>query len=307
MGQGFYSFSAQVISRGKGRSAVAAAAYRSGQSLDCEREGMTHDYTKKRGIESVGIALPDAAPAWAGERQALWNSVEKVERYKNAQVAREYRIAFPHQLTAEQRHTVLQEFIQAELTSKGYAADWAIHKPDTAGDCRNHHAHVMAPMRPFTDEGELARTKPQEWGNWNGRAKRLTDWRAAWADTLNEAATRYDLRDEQGERLVFDHRSFVSREIEQEPTVHLGVNATAMERRGIPTEIGDHNRAIKVRNAERAEHTEHTEKIIVRPEPDNDNEPEIGKEPVRRRGGVELPDWATRPQERKWQRTRFAP
>ena len=256
MADGFYSLHAQVISRGAGRSAVAAAAYRSGTDLiRVHKDGHVehHDYTRRQGVDQIGIALPADAPEWAANREQLWCRVEETEKRKDAQLCREFRVAFDHRMNPEQRHEVLHEFMGQQFTDKGYAADWAIHKPDKEGDDRNWHAHVLVPLRTFDGE-EFARTKAQEYGNWNNRTDRLEEWRAQWATVQNRAAQRYGLCDSQGESLTFDHRSYDDRNIDQEPTQHLGPDATALERQGVQTEIGNQNRAMQERNALRNLH-----------------------------------------------------
>lgn len=234
----FYHLSVSVIGRGKGRSAVACAAYRAGVVLHDERYGQTHDYRRRQGIEESGIALPEGAPEWMADRERLWNAVEASERRIDAQLAREFVVAFPHRLDEAARRELLAEFVQTEFTDHGLVADWAIHAPNRAGDERNWHAHVMTTLREATPEG-FAATKNRDLNS----PAQLLQWRERWAELQNEALDAHDVRDEAGRPLRVDHRSYESRGLAQSPTVHLGVHATAMERRGVATELGDVNRA----------------------------------------------------------------
>lgn len=243
---GYYHLSVTVIGRGTGRSAVACAAYRSGEALRDERYGKVHDYARRRGILETGIELPQGAPEWMRDRERLWNAVEAAERRKDAQLAREFVLAFPHQLNADQRRELLLEFVRLEITSRGLAADWAIHAPNRAGDERNLHAHLMCSLRGINAEGFEAK---------KDRSLNATDqlvvWRERWAQLQNKALSRYRILDGDGQPLRVDHRSFDARGIGREATFHMGVHATAMQRRGVATELGEANRAILAANDDR--------------------------------------------------------
>lgn len=126
-----YHCSIKIISRGKGKSAVAAAAYRSGETLTNEYDGVTHDYTRKGGIVHTEILLPDHAPAEYADRSLLWNAVEKIEKAKNAQLAREIEIALPQELTREQGISLVREYVKAQFVNAGMCADFCLH--DTGG------------------------------------------------------------------------------------------------------------------------------------------------------------------------------
>lgn len=241
---GYYHLSVSIIGRSAGRSAVACAAYRSGTHLADQRYGKVHDYNpRRRGIWDSGIAVPADAPDWMSDREQLWNAVEAAERRKDAQLSREFVLGFPHQLDQDQRRALLQAFIAEEITNRGLVADWAIHKPNRAGDERNWHAHVMTTMRSTTPDGFEA-TKDRSLNS----SAQLDHWRERWADMQNDAFARYDIRDENGDLLQVDSRSYEKQGLDQEPTVHLGVHATAMERRGKHTELGDINRAVQRHN-----------------------------------------------------------
>ena len=144
-----YHCSIKIISRGKGKSAVAAAAYRAGQTLTNEYDGVTHDYTRKGGIVHTEILLPDNAPPEYADRAVLWNAVEKIEKAKNAQLAREIEIALPVELTKEQNISLVREYVKQHFVAAGMCADFAIH--DTGGG--NPPAHIMLTMHPFEQGG----------------------------------------------------------------------------------------------------------------------------------------------------------
>jgi len=137
-----YHCSIKIISRGKGKSAVAAAAYRTGEKITNDFDGETHDYTRKGGVVHTEILLPDHAPVKYADRTVLWNAVEKIEKAKNAQLAREIELALPHELTREQSISLVREYVKAQFVNAGMCADFAIH--DTGGG--NPHAHVMLTM-----------------------------------------------------------------------------------------------------------------------------------------------------------------
>ena len=120
-----YHLSIKILSRGKGRSAVAAAAYRSGETIKNEYDGETHDYTKKSGIVHTEIFLPEHAPPEYADRAVLWNTVEKIEKAKNSQLAREIEIALPKELSAEKNIVLVREYIKHTFVEQGMCADVA--------------------------------------------------------------------------------------------------------------------------------------------------------------------------------------
>jgi len=134
-----YHCSIKIISRGKGKSAVAAAAYRSGETLTNEYDGITHDYTRKGGIAYTEILLPDNAPREYADRNVLWNAVEKAEKAKNAQLAREIEIALPHELTREQGISLVREYVKKQFVNAGMCADFAIHDKQDGNPPRSYH------------------------------------------------------------------------------------------------------------------------------------------------------------------------
>ena len=239
----FYHLSVSIIGRSAGRSAVACAAYRAGAKLTDERYGEIHDYSPRKGISETGILAPQHAPPWVSDRERLWNAVEANERRKDAQLSREFNLAFPDGLNQEQRRELLDDFLKEQIASRGLVADWAIHRPSNNGDQRNWHAHVMTTMRSVSEEG----FEPLKDRNLN-RPEQLQEWREAWANLQNRAFDRYQIRDANGGIRKVDHRSYEAQGINQEATVHLGPHATAMERRGVSTDLGELNREIQANN-----------------------------------------------------------
>ena len=255
-----YHCSIKIVSRGKGKSAVAAAAYRSGEKLTNEWDGLTHDYTKKGGVVHSEILLPAHAPPAFSDRSTLWNSVELSEKSNNAQLAREVEIALPVELSREEQTRLVREYCSSQFVSKGMIADFNLH--DTGGG--NPHAHILLTMRPLDERGAWLPKSKKEYvldengekirlpsGRYKTRKVDLVDWndrenaevwRRAWADLANEFLERNDCP----ERI--DHRSYERQGIEQIPTVHIGVAASQMEKKGIVTERGELNRNIKAAN-----------------------------------------------------------
>ena len=255
-----YHCSIKIVSRGKGKSAVAAAAYRSGEKLTNEWDGLTHDYTKKGGVVHSEILLPAHAPPAFSDRSTLWNSVELSEKSNNAQLAREVEIALPVELSREEQTRLVREYCSSQFVSKGMIADFNLH--DTGGG--NPHAHILLTMRPLDEKGAWLPKSKKEYvldengerirlpsGRYKTRKVDLVDWnnrenaevwRRAWADLTNEFLEQNN----RPERI--DHRSYERQGIDQIPTVHVGVSATQMEKKGIVTERGELNRNIKAAN-----------------------------------------------------------
>ena len=233
-----YHLSAQIIGRSAGRSATAAAAYRAHEKIEDERTGLTHDYTRRRGEVEAFILTPDHAPDWAHDRSALWNEVEKIEKRKDAQLARELNVALPVELTPDQQKDLLKEFVEENMIKRGMIADVAIHRDHP----ENPHAHIMLTMRDISADG--FGKKNRDWNPDFGRgvvkdAEKYVDWREAWANLTNEHLSFYR------HPARVDHRSYAEQGIEKVPTIHEGVAVRQMEKRGIPTERGEYNRMVK--------------------------------------------------------------
>ena len=255
-----YHCNISIISRGKGKSAVAAAAYRSGEKLTNEWDGMTHDYTRKGGVVHTEIMLPPHAPPSFTDRSTLWNSVELYEKAGNAQLAREIDAALPIELSREEQIRLVREYCSSQFVSRGMCVDFAIHDTDKG----NPHCHIMLTMRPLDERGTWTAKSKKEYDldengerirlpsgrykthkvdltGWNDKDNTLF-WRKAWADFTN------DFLERNGSPERIDHRSNAERGIDEIPTVHMGVAACQMEKKGIATEKGELNRSIQKTN-----------------------------------------------------------
>ena len=301
-----YHLEAKVVSRGAGRSAVAASAYLSCSRLYNDYDGIQHDYTKKQGLVWQQVFLPEYAPQEWKDREKLWNAVEEVETAKDSRLAREFVVALPIELSREEQIELLQEFIQEQFLSDGMCADAAIH--DTDG--HNPHAHILLTVRPLDKQGkwqyktekeylcmkngeergftaaEFRAAQNEGWEKqypykvgkkkvymtpsaaeaqglvradkhpkstrygrqnpiserWNSE-EQLTAWRAAWADVSNRCLERA------GREERIDHRSNAARGLDEQPTIHEGVTARALERKGIISDRCELNRQIRADNA----------------------------------------------------------
>lgn len=303
-----YHLEAKVISRGTGRSAVAASAYLSCSKILNDYDGIQHDYTRKKGLIWQQVFLPEYAPQEWQDRSVLWNAVEENEKTKDSRLAREFVVALPIELNEPQWEKLLSNFISDTFVADGMCADVAIHDPHPTG--HNPHAHIMLTVRPLDEKGkwqyktekeylcvrngeekgftaaefkaaqangwekqyqykigkkkvymtpsaaeaqgyERASKYPKstKYGRQNPVAERwnseeqLVLWRKAWADVVNlhlEKASR-------AERI--DHRSHAERGLDEQPTVHEGVVARALEKKGIVSDRCELNRQIKADNA----------------------------------------------------------
>lgn len=246
-----YHFSMKPVSRAKGRSAVASMAYRAGEKLTNERDGITHDYTAKQGVEHAEIVLPEGVNAdWARDRSDLWNAAEFAEKRKDARVAREFEVALPHELSAEERLEATREMAQELADRYGAAVDFAIHAPHEASDVRNHHAHILMTTRQVTENGLGEKTYLERENKWllandlPTTDMQLRDLRQRWEGIANErlAMAGLDIR--------IDHRSHMERGLEIAPTEHMGVHASQMERRGLDVSRSRLDEDAARRNAE---------------------------------------------------------
>ena len=259
-----YHFHVTQIKRSKGQSAVACAAYRSGEKLFSEYYGEVSDYTRKRGIVHTEILLPSHAPPEYSNRQTLWNAVEKAEPHPKAQLAYSFDIALQNEFSMEENIALARQFLLNEFVSRGMICDFAVHLPDRKDGIQNPHFHVLCPMRPLDENGQWGAKQRREYvfdehGNrlcdksgdfvfnavpttdW-GSPETLEHWRKARCDLCNSKFAEKDL----DERI--DHRSYERQGVELLPTVHEGPTVRAMEKRGIQTEKGSLNRWIKAAN-----------------------------------------------------------
>ena len=303
-----YHLEAKVVSRGTGRSAVAASAYLSCSKILNDYDGVQHDYTRKKGLVWQEVFLPEFAPSEWKERGVLWNAVEENEKTKDSRLAREFVVALPIELSEAQWEKLLSDFISGTFVADGMCADVSIHDPYPPG--HNPHAHIMLTVRPldekrnwqyktqkeylcvkngeeqgFTaDEFKIAQTeewekqyqykvgrkkvylppseaenhgyeraskhpKSTKFGRQNPIAERwnseeqLVLWRAAWADVTNRHL------ETAGHEERIDHRSHADRGLTEQPTIHEGVVARALEKKGIVSDRCELNRQIKADNA----------------------------------------------------------
>ena len=297
-----------MVSRGAGRSAVAAAAYLSCSRLLNEYDGVQHDYTRKQGLVWQQVFLPVAAPTEWQNREILWNAVEENEKTKDSRLAREFVVALPIELSKAQWERLLSDFVSDTFVSDGMCADVAIHDPYPPG--HNPHAHILLTVRPLDEKGkwqyktekeylcvkngkeqgftaaEFKQAQADGWEKqyqykvgkkkvymvpssaqaqgyervskypkstkygrqnpiserWNSE-EQLVFWRKAWADVTNLHLERA------GQEERIDQRSHVERGLDEQPTIHEGVTARALEKKGIVSDRCELNRQIKADNA----------------------------------------------------------
>ena len=229
-----YHFSAKVISRAAGSSAVAAAAYRSADRLHDERLGRAHAFSNKAGVVHSEVLLPERADERWQDRENLWNDVEAAELRKDAQLAREIEFAIPREMTESQGIELARDFVAREFVDRGMIADLNVHWDIGADGLAKPHAHVMLTMREIKvgeDGSAEFGAKVREWN----RTELLTHWREAWAEHVNErlAALDVDAR--------VDHRSLEAQGIDLEPQHKVGPAASRMAAEGLEADRhGEH-------------------------------------------------------------------
>ncbi len=215
-----FHMSAQTITRSKGHSSVAAAAYRHGEKLTDEHTGEIHDYSKKKGVSDSVILIPEGADRNFLKPEYLWNTIEKSEKRKDAQLAREFNIALPVEMTDEQKKTLAIDFCNENFIKNGMIADIAFHKLDS----ENPHFHVMLTTRSLTPDGSGFGQKVREWNS----KEQLEGWRKSWADTANEHMQRA------GIDARIDHRSLKDQKAELDalpsPTTEQQAQAISLDR-----------------------------------------------------------------------------
>ena len=230
-----YHLRATMISRSAGRSATAAAAYRSASHIEDHRTGLSFDYRARGGVDHVEILAPAHAPEWAQDRAALWNAVEAAETRKNSQVAREIRVALPAELDHGQRALLVRDFCQRQFVDRGMVADIALHAPGREGDDRNHHAHILLTTREIAAEGFTTKNR-----DWNA-VEVLEGWREAWAQDANLAlelaghAERIDHRTLEAQRIeALELSSAAEVRGDEAEALHQTVRAVALDRLPLP-------------------------------------------------------------------------
>ncbi len=249
------------VARSSGRTATAAAAYRAGERIRDERTGAVYNHSKRDDVLHKEIFLPSrldrpgAGMEWARDRSTLWNTAEKAEQRSNSRVAREYQVALPAELSAEQRVTLARTFSRKIADRYNVAVDLAIHAPRPEGDQRNFHAHLLATTREVTPEGmgpltgvDMRGEARSELGLPPSRQEFRT-LRARWAELSNQA-----LREANVEARI-DHRSLAAQGIDREPRPQLPWAAVAAERRGEHNEVAE-----RIRERHRKRFAEQREK-----------------------------------------------
>ncbi|NMN07266.1 MULTISPECIES: MobQ family relaxase, partial [unclassified Novosphingobium] len=234
-----YHFSAKVISRGAGSSAVAAAAYRSADRLYDQRLDRHHDFSNKTGVVHSEVMLPEGAPEEWCDRAKLWNEVEAVEVRKDAQLAREIEFAIPREMTQADGIALARDFVQKEFVDRGMVADLNVHWDVGPDGLAKPHAHVMLGMREVGADGFGAKVR-----EWN-RTELLTHWREAWAEHVNERLAQLDID------ARIDHRSLEAQGIDLEPQNKIGPAAARMAQEGLARERLEEHFAIARSNGEK--------------------------------------------------------
>ncbi len=239
-----FHFSAKVIGRAAGRSAVAAAAYRAGERLHDERLDRDHDFRAKSGVEHSEIMLPEGAPGQWRDRETLWNAVEASELRKDAQLAREVEFAIPREMTQAQGIELAHDFAGQEFVERGMVADLNVHWDIGADGMAKPHAHVMLSMREIVIDKDGEAGFGAKVRDWN-RTELVEQWRERWADHVNARLAELDID------ARIDHRSLQAQGIDLEPQDKIGPAASRMGERGLESERIEDHRAVAQRNGER--------------------------------------------------------
>ena len=216
-----YRCEAKIISRqNRGHSVVAASAYRTGSKIRDERNDRIHDYSRRqRGVLESVILRPEGAPEWTGDRATLWNTVEQTEKRKDAQLAREFILAVPKELSSKQQFELAVEWAASELVSRGMIAEVSLHRPKIGN---NFHVHILATMRTI-DGDKFSAKKPREWND----KDLLLHWRESWCKAENAALEKA------GRPERVDHRSLKDQGIDRIPEPKIGQEAVGMKERGV--------------------------------------------------------------------------
>ena len=251
-----------IVQRSQRQSAVAAAAYQSGEKLFCEYDQQVKHYPEKRGIVHNEILLPANAPPEYADRNTLWNAAEAVEKQWNSQLARRWVLTIPREIPSDQYAVLVQEFCQQQFVSKGMIVDFAIHDPHPPG--HNPHAHVLLTMRAMDEHGKWLPKSRKVYdldengermklssGRWKSHKEDTVDWNdqkycEIWRHEWEVIQNRYLEANDRPERV--DLRSYARQGLDIVPTVHEGAAVRQMEKRGIQTNIGNLNREIRAAN-----------------------------------------------------------
>ena len=251
-----------IVQRSQRQSAVAAAAYQSGEKLFCEYDQEEKHYPEKRGIVHNEILLPANAPPEYADRNTLWNAAEAVEKQWNSQLARRWVLTIPREIPSDQYAVLVQEFCQQQFVSKGMIVDFAIHDPHPPG--HNPHAHVLLTMRAMDEHGKWLPKSRKVYdldengeriklpsGRWKSHKEDTVDWNdqkycEIWRHEWEVIQNRYLEANDRPERV--DLRSYARQGLDIVPTVHEGAAVWQMEKRGIQTNIGNLNREIRAAN-----------------------------------------------------------
>ncbi|MBL7576117.1 MobA/MobL family protein [Peptoniphilus asaccharolyticus DSM 20463] len=255
-----------IVTRSKGASVIAKAAYNARDKLNDEHYGKVHDYSKKEDLVFSKIFLPEHIPKEFSDREYLWNSVEKIEKSKNSQLARNLLFTLPRELNEEDRIKLISEFIEENFTSKGMIADCNIHNPLASDNGEQPHAHILLTLREIDEHGKWKPKCRKEYildengekiklksGNYKSRKVNLNDWNEPdkakeWRENFSKKANEYLEKNGIDKRI--DPRTFEEQGREELPQVHLGTASYQMEKKGIATGRGNHNRKIIAFNLE---------------------------------------------------------
>ncbi|MBP2274713.1 Ti-type conjugative transfer relaxase TraA [Sphingomonas sp. PL20] len=234
-----YHFSAKVISRASGSSAVASAAYRSASRLHDQRLDRHHDFSNKAGVVHSEVLLPEGAPEHLSDREKLWNEVEAAEKRIDAQLAREIEFAIPREMTQEQGIALARDFVRDEFVDRGMIADLNVHWDVGADGMAKPHAHVMLTMREVGEDGFGKKNR-----DWN-RTDLLEKWRERWSEHVNTRLAELDID------ARIDHRSFEAQGIDLEPQHKIGPAASRRAAQGLASERLDEHHEIARANGEK--------------------------------------------------------
>ncbi|WP_270597848.1 MobQ family relaxase [Anaerococcus vaginalis] len=255
-----------IVARSKGHSVIAKAAYNARDKLQDEYYGKTHDYSKKEDLVFSKIFLPEHIPKEFSNREYLWNSVEKIEKSKNSQLARNLLFTLPRELNEQDRIKLISEFIEENFTSKGMIADCNIHNPMASDHEEQPHVHILLALREIDEKGNWKPKCRKEYildengekiklksGNYKSRKVNLNDWNEPdkakeWRENFSKKANEYLARNNINKRI--DPRTFKEQGREELPQIHLGTSSYQMEKKGIQTERGNQNRKIIALNLE---------------------------------------------------------